>query len=91
MLRIEVVYAAPGCTARHAIEVEEGATVRDAIEQSGVLARCPEIDLARNRVGIHGKLASLATRLSDLDRVEILRPLQVDPQTARRGRASRRR
>jgi putative ubiquitin-RnfH superfamily antitoxin RatB of RatAB toxin-antitoxin module len=42
-------------------------------------------------VGIYGKLASLATRLSDLDRVEILRPLQVDPQTARRGRASRRR
>jgi putative ubiquitin-RnfH superfamily antitoxin RatB of RatAB toxin-antitoxin module len=56
-----------------------------------VLAAFPEIDLARNRVGIHGKLATLATPLCDADRVEILRPLQADPKEARRQRAARRR
>ena len=73
------------------MNVAPGATVRDAIERSGVLAAFPELDLARNRVGIHGKLAMLATPLGDDDRVEILRPLQADPKEARRRRAARRR
>lgn len=91
MAKIEVAYATAGRQALYSLEVEAGVTVRDAIERSGVLDAFPEIDLARNRVGIHGRLASLATRLGDGDRVEILRPLQADPKEARRERAARRR
>ena len=90
MPRIEVVYATPERQMLYALEVEAGATVRDAIERSGVLAAFPEIDLARNRVGIFGRLAALSTPLCDEDRVEILRPLQADPKEARRKRAARR-
>ena len=91
MPKVEVVYATPERQSLYAVNVAAGATVRDAIERSGVLAAFPEIDLARNRVGIHGKLATLGTPLGDDDRVEILRPLQADPKEARRRRAARRR
>jgi len=69
--------------------VEEGATVRQAIERSGVLAEFPEIDLGRSRVGIYGKLVALDSPLAEGDRVEILRPLAVEPTAARRRRARR--
>jgi len=91
MAKVEVVYATRERQALYAVCVAAGATVRDAIERSGMLAAFPEIDLARNRVGIHGRLATLATVLRDDDRVEILRPLQADPKEARRRRATDRR
>jgi len=90
MPRVEVVYATPGRQTVYALDVAAGATVRDAIERSGVLAAFPEIDLARNRVGIFGRLTALSAPLRDDDRVEILRPLAADPKDARRKRAARR-
>jgi putative ubiquitin-RnfH superfamily antitoxin RatB of RatAB toxin-antitoxin module len=89
MLRVEVVYARPDRQARYALELEAGATVGEAIEQSGVLADFPEIDLACNRVGIYGALVALGSPLSDGDRIEILRSLAADPKAARRRRAAR--
>ncbi|HTO49712.1 MAG TPA: RnfH family protein [Burkholderiales bacterium] len=89
MPRVEVVYALPDRQTLYALDVEAGATVRDVIERSGVLSAFPEIDLARNRVGIFGKLAALSTPVCDDDRVEILRPLEADPKEARRKRAVR--
>ncbi len=89
MLRVEVVYATRERQARYAVELPDRATVRDAIEASGVCADFPEIDLAANRVGIYGRLAPLEATLRDRDRVEILRPLVVDPKEARRRRAAR--
>ncbi|MCU0897501.1 MAG: RnfH family protein [Burkholderiales bacterium] len=62
------------------------ATVRAALEASGLLAAHPEIDLARNRVGIWNRLATLDAAVADGDRVEVYRPLQADPQAARRAR-----
>lgn len=58
-----------------------------AIERSGVLAEFPEIDLGRNRVAVYGKLVALDSRVEVGDRVEILRPLIVEPSAARRRRA----
>ena len=89
MLKIEVVYARPGRQVRYALELEEGATVGEAIARSGALVEFPEIDLARNRVGIYGRPVSLGARLGDGDRVEILRPLVAEPKEARRRRAAR--
>ncbi|MBX6392335.1 MAG: RnfH family protein [Burkholderiales bacterium] len=90
-MNVEVVYALPERQAVYRLAMEEGATVRMAIEASGVLQAFPEIDLARNRVGVYARLVTLDTPLRDGDRVEIYRPLRVDPKEARRMRAEARR
>lgn len=88
-IEVEVVYAAQARQARYAVKMQRGATVREAIEASGALSDFPEVDLGRNRVGIYGRLVQLSTVLSNGDRVEILRPLAIDPKEARRLRAAR--
>ena len=52
-----------------------------------MLARYPEIDLTRNKVGIYGKLAKLDSLVRARDRIEIYRPLIADPKEIRRQRA----
>jgi putative ubiquitin-RnfH superfamily antitoxin RatB of RatAB toxin-antitoxin module len=89
-VRVQVVYAQPLHQDVVALELEAGATLREAIERSGVLLRHPEIDSRRLRVGICGRLASPASILRDGDRVEIYRPLEVDPKEMRHRRAVRR-
>lgn len=87
-LSIEVSYARPGQAFCIPLELSEPVTIREAIERSGLLQLCPEIDLAHNRVGIFGRLCALEDRPASGDRVEIYRPLEVDPKTARRLRAA---
>jgi putative ubiquitin-RnfH superfamily antitoxin RatB of RatAB toxin-antitoxin module len=87
MPRVEIVYATAAMQRLYAVDLANGGTVRAAIEQSGVLGDYPQIDLARDRVGVHGRLVSLTAVLGEGDRVEILRPLVADPKMARRRRA----
>lgn len=68
------------------VELPAGATLFDALRASGVLQRHPGIDPARQPVGIWGQLRPLDTLLRAGDRVEVYRPLQVDPKEARRLR-----
>jgi uncharacterized protein len=68
------------------VEYAGAATVLIAIEQSGLLQEHPEIDLTTATVGVWGKKVSLSHKLQDHDRVEIYRPLRVDPKVARRER-----
>ena len=89
-MRVEVVYARAEVQMLVDLEVGEAATVKQAIEQSGLLDRFPEIDLTRNKVGIFSQLCGLEQRLTAGDRVEIYRPLQADPQELRRSRAAQR-
>ncbi|MFO1363302.1 MAG: RnfH family protein [Burkholderiales bacterium] len=89
MPKVEVVYATPDAQRRYAVELPPGGTVRAAIERSGVLLAAPQIDFARDRVGVFGRLVGLDDVLEEGDRVEILRPLAADPQAARRQRARR--
>ena len=88
-IRVEVCYALPDRQFLEALRVEEGTTLRQAIEQSGLLRKAPEIDLASARVGVYGKLKTHDTILRDRDRVEIYRPLIADPKDARRRRAGK--
>lgn len=88
--RIEVAYATPSRQEVIEMTIRPGATVGRVIRESGLLERFPEIDLARNRVGIFGELAALDDPVRDGDRVEIYRPLRADPKEARRKRAARR-
>lgn len=68
------------------ITLQRGATVQDALNQSQILQRFPEIDLVVQRIGIWGKSCTPGDAVRDQDRVEIYRPLQVDPKEARRLR-----
>ncbi|HEY1611069.1 MAG TPA: RnfH family protein [Paraburkholderia sp.] len=88
-LSIDVCYAQPDTQTLIAVELPPGATVREAIDASGVLARHPEIDLAKLKVGVHGKIRPLDAELADHDRVEIYRPLIVDPKAARQRRVDK--
>jgi len=66
------------------IEVPDDTSVLDAIQQSGVLEKFPEINLEEQKVGIFGKLSKLDATLNEGDRVEIYRPITADPDTVER-------
>ncbi|MFT4045323.1 MAG: RnfH family protein [Solimonas sp.] len=88
-LRIEVVCALPGRQRLKALAVSEGTTVAEAVAASGLLAEFPEIDPARAALGVFGRVVDATRPVCDGERVEIYRPLQVDPKAARRERARR--
>ena len=84
---VEVTYALPHEQVVMTLELPADATVRQAIEESRIRERFPEIDLDKNKVGIFGKLAKLDDTLHPGDRVEIYRPLIADPKEIRKQRA----
>jgi putative ubiquitin-RnfH superfamily antitoxin RatB of RatAB toxin-antitoxin module len=86
-MKVSVVYAA--VADRHVLSVElaDGATVEEAVMASGLLALVPELQLESMRVGIWNRNAKLDTAVRDGDRVEVYRPLVIDPKEARRIRA----
>ena len=86
-INVEVTYTLPEKQVLLQVQLAEGATVEDAIRASGVMASFPDIDLARNKVGIFSKLVKLDETVRDKDRVEIYRPLIADPKEVRRKRA----
>jgi uncharacterized protein len=88
-LSIEVCYASAGEQALIAVELPEGATLRQALDASGILRRFPQIDLGTQKVGVFGKLKPLDAVLNDHDRVEIYRPLLVDPKVSRQRRVEK--
>jgi putative ubiquitin-RnfH superfamily antitoxin RatB of RatAB toxin-antitoxin module len=88
-IRVEVAYALPDHQLLLEVTLARGATARQAVERSGILQRCPEIDLARSTLGVFGRIASPDARLRDGDRVEIYRALIADPKQGRRDRARR--
>ena len=85
-IRVEVVYALAQEQAIVPLQLEEGATVADALAASGLLDRYRELDEGA-RVGVWGRVAPRSHVLRDGDRVEIYRPLQADPKQVRRVRA----
>lgn len=87
-IKIEVVYALPAKQEVIPLTLPAGATLQQALEASGLLAKYPEIDLIRGKFGIYSKLAKLDTVLRDRDRVEIYRPLIADPKEVRKQRAA---
>lgn len=90
-LRVEVVYCpGPGVTDLQALVLVPGATVADAVKASGFVAR-HGLDAGALRLGVWGKARPAETALRDRDRVEVYRPLTVDPKEARRQRYRRHR
>ena len=89
MLEVEVAYALSHQQFLRRLKMPSGSTVRQAIVQSGVLSKFPEIDLESFKVGIFSRPAGLGVLLNSGDRVEIYRPLILSPTAARRLRAER--
>lgn len=87
-IKVEVAYARPDQQVLLEVKLRPGATLEQAIRESGILRRFPEIDLANSKVGVFGKLMPLTARLRAGDRVEIYRPLIADPKEVRRLRAA---
>lgn len=90
-LRVEVAYSpAAGEVDLVALQLPRGSTLADALRASGLAAKYG-LDEASVRVGIWCKPKELDSPLRDRDRVEIYRPLRVDPKEARRQRYQRHR
>jgi putative ubiquitin-RnfH superfamily antitoxin RatB of RatAB toxin-antitoxin module len=87
MISIEVAYARPDRQLVIPLQVPSTCNAEQAIRLSGILTQFPEIDLLSAKIGIFGKPTLLVTTLRAGDRVEIYRPLQLDPKQARRLRA----
>lgn len=87
-IRVQVTYALPERQDVVTAELPEGATAQQAVEASGLLQKYPDIDLAKNKLGVFAKLVKADQTLRDRDRVEIYRPLIADPKEVRRQRAA---
>ena len=86
-ISVMVVYALANHQEVIAVELPANSTVERAINESGILQKFSEIDLTKNVVGIYGMIVEANKILKDHDRVEINRPLAMDPMQARRKRA----
>jgi len=86
-VKVEVVYA--NTLEQRLIEVilPVGSTIQEAIFASKIKDLFPEIDLTRQKVGIFSKQKELTDIVAEGDRIEIYRPLLIDPKEARRLRA----
>jgi len=91
LIKVEVAYATPEKQRIIALDVEEGTTVYQAAEKSGIRDEFPEIVLEDAKMGIFGKAVRSPKDevLREMDRVEIYRPLIIDPKVARANRAAK--
>ncbi len=88
-MKVEVAYALPERQWLRVVEVEPGTTAVEAVRRSQIPLERPEVDPWTAPLGRFGQPCAADTVLRAGDRVEIYRPLQVDPKTARRRRAGR--
>ena len=86
---VEIAYALTEEQVIISIKVPTISNVQQAIEKSGIQKKFPSIDLSKNKVGIFGKKTTLDHLLKDRDRIEIYRPLILDPKEMRRKRAAK--
>lgn len=88
MLAIEVAYATTQQQIIVELNVPLDTTLQEAIEQSGILALFPEINLATTAVGVFSEVRALCSVVTNGDRIEIYRPLVLDPKELRRIKAN---
>jgi putative ubiquitin-RnfH superfamily antitoxin RatB of RatAB toxin-antitoxin module len=86
---VEVAYAEPDNQVIVSLRLPAGASAGDAVQRSGLLERFPGITWPGAPIGIFGKPVSPSASLTEGDRVEIYRPLRMNPKEARRLRAAR--
>ena len=86
-IQVTVVYSpSPREVREIALTLEVGATVQQALLASGLEALAPTLDLKKSTVGVWGRKVGIDQVLQEHDRLEVYRPLRVNPKTARRER-----
>lgn len=90
-IKVEVAYATPEEQKIIAIDVVAGTSMYDAVMQSGITNVFPRINVDADKMGIFGKAVKNPKEheMRDGDRVEIYRPLIIDPKQARLNRAAK--
>lgn len=90
-IAVEVAYALPDKQKIMTVEVEVGTSLTETVRLSGIAREFSDINLDELKLGIFGK----AVRSPDTefaragDRIEIYRPLIIDPKQARANRAAK--
>lgn len=87
MPTVEIIYATLEAQVLLKIAVEKNSTIKDCVNQSGLLVQYPEIDLTVMKVGVFSQVKPLEYKVKEGDRVEIYRPLIADPKDMRRKKA----
>lgn len=86
-IRVTLVYSPlPRKVQEIALELPRGATLTQALQASGIQTLFPDLDLQHVVAGVWGRKAGPEQVLRDQDRVELYRPLKVNPKVARRER-----
>lgn len=86
-IRVEVVYAGAEQPILRRLELADGCTVMQAIDASGIAAMLPDGAIDPTRLGIFARKVESGRLVREGDRIEIYRPLLLDPMEARRRRA----
>lgn len=89
MIQIEVTFADQHNQIVIPVMITKPCSIETAIQHSGILLHFPSIDLTKNKVGVFGKICPLNTIIQPGDRIEIYRPLTIDPKKNRRNRAEK--
>lgn len=89
LLRIRVIYALPDHQAIVDLQLPPGTSLTEAVTRSGLLQKFPEAATRPLNCAIFGRAVPLSYELRDGDRIEILRPLLIDPKQSRREAAQR--
>jgi len=90
MIRVTLVCApAPRTVHEELLRLPRGATAEQAVRASGLAAAWPELDWRALEAGVWGRAVEWDRPLRDGDRLELCRPLSVDPKVARRERFAR--
>ncbi len=82
-IHVTVAYATPQKQSERTVKVAPNCTAALAIRQSGILEEFPEIDFSQMAIGIFARPVYLDAALRAGDRIEIYRPLAIDPKKAR--------
>lgn len=89
LIEVEVVYALSDHQVLEYLKVPYGTTVAKAVQLSGICNRFPEIQPDNKNLGVFGKLVKPESILHNHDRVEIYRPIIIDPKEKRRKRVEK--
>jgi hypothetical protein len=90
-MQVEVAYARPDKQQIVPVKVPEGTTALEAVKLSGIVDIFPEVDPDNTDMGVFGKVIKdpASHELREGDRVELYRPLKIDPKQARLNRAKK--
>jgi len=86
-IAVEVVVAMPDRQELCGLRLPAGTDAAGAVQRAGLRSKFPEINWSNSKLAVWGRIVSADYLLKDGDRVEVIRPLELDPRVARRALA----